>query len=92
MDYVDALDKLIDAYRKIADSLPSLDRLSSALKDNHDFQAVLADLYGDILEFHRYAYKFVTRRCMCEHCYFVYAALTQGNSLEELLCLDVGGI
>lgn len=55
MDYVDALDKLIDAYRKIADSLPSLDRLSSALKDNHDFQVVLADLYGDILEFHRYA-------------------------------------
>ncbi|KAF4546252.1 uncharacterized protein LTHEOB_4249 [Lasiodiplodia theobromae] len=66
MDYVDALDKLIDAYRKIADSLPSLDRLSSALKDNHDFQAVLADLYGDILEFHRYAYKFVTRRCSCD--------------------------
>lgn len=72
MDYVDALDKLVDAYRKIADSLPSFDRLSSALKDNQDFQAVLADLYGDILEFHRYAYKFVTRRCMCKYTPFPF--------------------
>jgi hypothetical protein len=61
-DHLDAFEKLIEAYGKIADALPRFDRLSAALKD-HNFQAVLALMYADILEFHRRAYKFVRRRC-----------------------------
>ncbi|KAL9065694.1 MAG: hypothetical protein Q9157_007389 [Trypethelium eluteriae] len=50
-----------EAYGRIADTLPRFDRLSSALKADHNFQAVLAFFYGDILEFHRRTYKFVRR-------------------------------
>lgn len=58
MDYIGAFEKLIAAYGRIAENLPRFDRLSLAYRNNHDFQQVLAVVYSDILEFHRYAYKF----------------------------------
>ncbi|KAI9674908.1 MAG: hypothetical protein M1822_009011 [Bathelium mastoideum] len=61
-DYLKAFESLIDAYGKIADALPRFDRLNSALKENHNFQAILAFFYADIVEFHRRAYKFVRRK------------------------------
>ena len=63
MDSLSAFEKLIEAYGKIADLLPRLDRLSAALGTDINFQNVLALVYSDILEFHRRAYKFVRRRC-----------------------------
>jgi len=63
LDSLNAFEKLIEAYGKIADALPRFDRLSAALKDDHDFQVVVALMYADIMEFHRRAYKFVRRRC-----------------------------
>jgi hypothetical protein len=63
MDTLSAFEKLIEAYGKIADLLPRLDRLSAALGADVNFQNVLALVYSDILEFHRRAYKFVRRRC-----------------------------
>ncbi|KAL9093837.1 MAG: hypothetical protein Q9165_003760 [Trypethelium subeluteriae] len=60
-DYLQALENLVEAYGRIADTLPRFDRLASALKADHNFQAVLAFFYADILEFHRRTYKFVRR-------------------------------
>ena len=62
-DFISAFEKLIEAYEKIADALPRFDRLGAALKHDHNFQAVLALVYADILEFHRRAYKFVRQKC-----------------------------
>ena len=45
-------------YKQIAENLPRSDRLAIALKENSDFQKVLAVFYVDILEFRRSAYKF----------------------------------
>ncbi|KAJ4304939.1 hypothetical protein N0V90_000467 [Kalmusia sp. IMI 367209] len=61
-DSLGAFEKLIDAYGKIADMLPRFDRLAAALSHDHNFQAVLALVYVDVLEFHRRAYKFVRRK------------------------------
>ncbi|KAH6610672.1 hypothetical protein Trco_000692 [Trichoderma cornu-damae] len=61
-DHMVAFDKLIEAYDKIAETLPRLDQLSNAFKDNSTLLAKLALYYADVLEFHRRAYKFVRRR------------------------------
>lgn len=63
MDSLSAFERLIEAYGKIADLLPRLDRLSAALGTDINFQNVLALVYSDILEFHRRAYKFVRKKC-----------------------------
>ena len=63
MDSISAFEKLIEAYGKIADMLPRLDRLAKALAADHNFQNVLALVYSDIIEFHQRAYKFVRRKC-----------------------------
>jgi hypothetical protein len=63
VDSISAFEKLIEAYGKIADMLPRLDRLGNALVNDHNFQNVLALVYSDIVEFHRRAYKFVRRKC-----------------------------
>ncbi|KAK7715789.1 general transcription repressor [Botryosphaeria dothidea] len=61
-DYSSSLQKLLDSYAQICDTLPRFDRLSVAFKNNVHFQKVLAMFYADILEFHRQAYKFFTQR------------------------------
>ncbi|KAF2833694.1 hypothetical protein CC86DRAFT_13602 [Ophiobolus disseminans] len=61
-DSIGAFEKLIEAYGKIADMMPRLDRFASALLDDFNFQIVLALVYSDIVEFHRRAYKFVRRK------------------------------
>jgi hypothetical protein len=63
MDSLGAFEKLIEAYAKIADMMPRLDRLEHALHNDHNFQNVLALVYSDIVEFHRRAYKFVRKKC-----------------------------
>lgn len=68
VDSISAFEKLIEAYGKIADMLPRLDRLNHALADDHNFQNVLALVYSDIVEFHRRAYKFVRRKCRFSSC------------------------
>ncbi|CAN9372932.1 unnamed protein product [Alternaria alternata] len=62
IDSIDAFEKLIEAYARIGNMLPRLDRLGHALADDHNFQNVLALVYSDIIEFHRRAYKFVRQR------------------------------
>ena len=58
-----AFDKLIDAYGRIAETLPRLEKYSEAFSDNSAFLGKMALYYADILEFHRRAYKFVRRKC-----------------------------
>lgn len=58
-----AFDKLIEAYDRIAETLPRLDQLAVAFKSNPMLLTKLALYYADVLEFHRRAYKFVRRKC-----------------------------
>ncbi|CAN9415767.1 unnamed protein product [Alternaria alternata] len=67
VDSLSAFEKLIDAYGKIGDMLPRLDRLSNALIGDQNFQKVLALVFSDIVEFHRRAYKFVRRKYLAYH-------------------------
>jgi NACHT domain len=60
-EYSSGFEKLVDAYSQIAQNLPRFDRLSDAFKHQPDFQAVLADVYVDLLDFHLHAYKFLRR-------------------------------
>lgn len=71
---MNAFDKLISAYEKIAETLPRLERLNSALKSNANFQVLLALVYADILEFHRRAYKMIRQRCKIPIIFNCYTA------------------
>lgn len=57
------LDKLLDAYMQIAEALPRFDRFQNAFPDEKNLQNALAMVYEDILEFHRFSYKFFRRGC-----------------------------
>ena len=58
-----AFDKLLDAYERISETLPRLELLRDAFKDNANLLAKLALYYADIIEFHRRAYNMVRRTC-----------------------------
>ncbi|KAI0971987.1 hypothetical protein F4678DRAFT_65229 [Xylaria arbuscula] len=60
-DYVEAFEKIINAYSRIAESLQRFEFLNKAFASDNDFQQTLAAFYAGILEFHQHAYKFVTR-------------------------------
>jgi uncharacterized Zn finger protein len=62
-EYTNVFDKLLDAYRQIAEVMPQFERLQAVFGDQANFQAILGMVYEDILEFHRRAYKFFRRRC-----------------------------
>lgn len=87
-DSIGAFEKLIEAYGKIADMMPRLDRLASALQDDTNFQNVLALVCSDIIEFHRRAYKFVRRKCKHAVLFSTSAWLTR-RSLGHLLRIHV---
>lgn len=57
-----AFDNLLEAYDRIAETLPRLDRLANTFKNNPTLLTKLALYYADVLEFHRRAYKFVKRK------------------------------
>ncbi|RYC58773.1 hypothetical protein CHU98_g7433 [Xylaria longipes] len=61
-DYLGAFDKLIDAYGRIAETMPRLKNLGDAFKNSPALLTKLALYYADILEFHRRAYKFIRRK------------------------------
>jgi len=84
VDHLNAFDVLIDAYGKIAETLPRFDVLSAVLQDNFNFQATLALFYADILEFHRRAYKFLRRRCE-NLCFLLRITKLMTKSVEILL-------
>ena len=76
-DYLSAFEKLMKAYSEIADALPRFDQLGHALKDQPNFQAVLAVFYCDILDIHRRAYKFFRPSGnSVETSYYKYTRLT----------------
>lgn len=83
-----AFEKLIEAYGRIADMLPRLDRLSNALIDDHNVQNVVALVCSDIVEFHRRAYKFVRRKC--ESSQEILYALLIVPSMGNILWFHVG--
>ncbi|KAI0459295.1 hypothetical protein F5B21DRAFT_526028 [Xylaria acuta] len=60
-EYVEAFEKIISAYSRIAESLQRFECLNKALAKDKDFQQTLAVFYADILEFHQHAYETTTR-------------------------------
>ena len=60
--YTNVLEKLLDAYKQIAEELPKVDRLRQTFGKDEGFQKALGLIYGDIIEFHGRAYKFFRRR------------------------------
>lgn len=60
--YTNVFDRLLDAYVRIAEVMPQFDRLRDGFENEPSFQAILALVYADILEFHRRAYKLFRRR------------------------------
>ncbi|MCJ1426374.1 hypothetical protein MMC29_004277 [Sticta canariensis] len=60
--YGNVFDKLLEAYKQLAEELPRVDRLRKVFIDDQGFQTVLSLLYADIVEFHQRAYKFFRRR------------------------------
>ncbi|KAF6825207.1 NACHT domain protein [Colletotrichum plurivorum] len=60
-DYVNAFDKLIVAYARIAEPLARFKILHETYPNNIHLQEVSAMFFSDILKFHKEAYKFVRR-------------------------------
>ncbi|KAF2868791.1 hypothetical protein BDV95DRAFT_630472 [Massariosphaeria phaeospora] len=60
-EYIEAFEEIMKGYRKIAESLGRFEILSDAFIADADFQQTLAVFYADILQFHKYAYRFVRR-------------------------------
>ena len=58
---MDAFEKIIKAYTRIAEPLARFKILDQAYSRNMDVQQTLAIFYADILKFHKEAYKFVRR-------------------------------
>jgi hypothetical protein len=56
------LEKILEAYKRIAEHLPRIDTLHTVFGKEEDFQRVLGYLYKDLAEFHRRVYKIVRRR------------------------------
>ena len=65
--HAEVFDKLLDAYRRISEVLPSVQRLRNAFGHDETFRRALGLLYCDIAEFHQWAYKIVHKRgtCIC---------------------------
>lgn len=55
------LNQLLGAYKRIGLKFPNSD-LSSDLKGHPDCQQAMAAMYGDVLEFHTWAYCMLRRR------------------------------
>ncbi|KAK2028567.1 hypothetical protein LX32DRAFT_394337 [Colletotrichum zoysiae] len=60
-EYIEAFEKIMEGYSRIAASLTRFDVLSRAFANDHNLQQSLAAFYDDILQFHQHAYKFVRR-------------------------------
>lgn len=60
-EYVEAFEKLVEGYSRIAASLQRFQLLSHAFSGDAPFQQTLAIFYADMLQFHKHAYKFVRR-------------------------------
>ncbi|GAB1316915.1 NACHT domain-containing protein [Madurella fahalii] len=60
-DYVEAFDKIIKAYARIAEPLARFKVLDLAYSRSPEVQQPLAIFYADILRFHKEAYQFVRR-------------------------------
>ena len=59
-----AFDALLEAYGKIGDFIPIVNAIENIFHSERHVQLVLADVYKDILNFHRRAISFFKRRGM----------------------------
>ncbi|KAF4984798.1 hypothetical protein FZEAL_89 [Fusarium zealandicum] len=60
-DYVEAFEKIMKAYSRIAEPLARFAMFDRTYTNNKDVQQTLAIFYSDILKFHKEAYQFVRR-------------------------------
>ncbi|AEO68321.1 uncharacterized protein THITE_2145496 [Thermothielavioides terrestris NRRL 8126] len=57
-EYVEAFEQIMKGYSRIASALKRFEILGEAFSRDADFQMTLAVFYSDILQFHKYVYKF----------------------------------
>lgn len=60
-EHIESFDSLIAAYGRIGSSLQRFEVLRKSFLGDPRFHETTAAFYGDILEFHKHAYKFVRR-------------------------------
>ncbi|KAH0430152.1 hypothetical protein CcaCcLH18_05856 [Colletotrichum camelliae] len=60
-EYVEAFEQIMNGYSRIAEALRRFEILGDAFSGDSEFSITIAIFYGDILEFHKHAYKFVRR-------------------------------
>ncbi|TGJ82679.1 hypothetical protein E0Z10_g6084 [Xylaria hypoxylon] len=61
-DYVEAFEQIVKAYSRIGESLTRFEALQASFHQNPAFQQTLAIFYADILEFHKEAYRSISRK------------------------------
>ncbi|KAK3330847.1 hypothetical protein B0H66DRAFT_467189 [Apodospora peruviana] len=63
LKYIEAFERLIKTYARIAESLGRFQLWEASFKGKPQLYPSFAIFYSDILQFHKSAYNFVTRRC-----------------------------
>ena len=56
------MEKILEAYKSIAEHLPRIDRLQAAFGEDENFKTVLGFIFKDLAEFHQRVYRFFRRR------------------------------
>ena len=67
----------------IAEAMPRFDKLSTAFKDDSNFQHILGYFYADILEFHRRAYKLFRQGGKLPHTLLYVFDLSNSDTLHQ---------
>ncbi|KAK4441886.1 hypothetical protein QBC34DRAFT_419535 [Podospora aff. communis PSN243] len=62
-DYIEAFERIISAYSRIADSLRRFQVLERSFQGTPELYPTFVVFYANILTFHKAAYKFVSRPC-----------------------------
>lgn len=75
--HLDSLNKLLEAYGKIASSIPGLKQYRNAFESHPPLRKVLEDYYSDILNFHTRALEVFGRSSMLLQNPFPFMTLTQ---------------
>ncbi|KAG8158067.1 hypothetical protein KVR01_011828 [Diaporthe batatas] len=60
-EHIESFDSIIGAYSRIGSSLQRFEVIQKSFMGDPKFHETTAAVYADILEFHKYAYKFVRR-------------------------------
>ena len=64
-NYTEAFNALLDAYLEIGENIPQFTQYQNLFGSNIYMQTALANIYEDILEFHKEALRYFRQRSEC---------------------------